>query len=92
MLQICCEKWDQSADSLREQALNSIHPRTRERFLALFEITCGKNATQISRETGRNHQTVMGWVHRYNQTGPESLLYRRTGGSLPLFAKKSPTG
>jgi len=39
MLQICCEKWDQSADSLREQALNSIHPRTRERFLALFEIT-----------------------------------------------------
>jgi hypothetical protein len=32
--------------------------------LALFEIATGKNATQISRETGRNHQTVMGWVHQ----------------------------
>lgn len=92
MLQICCEKWGQTVDSLREQALNSPHPRTRERFLALFEITCGKNATQISRETGRNHQTVMGWVHRYNQTGPESLWYRRTGGSLPLFVQKSLKG
>jgi len=49
MLQICYEKWGQTADSLREQALNSPHPRTRER-----------------------------------------LLYRRTGGSLPLFAQQSP--
>lgn len=92
MLQVCHEKWGQTADSLREQALNSTHPRTRERFLALFEITGGKNATQISRETGRNHQTVMGWVHRYNQTGPSSLLYQRTGGSLPLFVQKLPKG
>ncbi len=92
MLQICYEQWGQTADSLRDQALNSPHPRTRERFLALFEITCGKNATQISRETGRNHQTVMGWVHRYNQTGPKACCTAVLVAASPFFAQKSPKG
>lgn len=91
MLKVCYENWNQSPEFLRELALNHEHPRTRERFLALFEIATGKNATQISRETGRNHQTVMGWVHQYNEKGHESLFYQRTGGSLPLFTQKSPT-
>jgi transposase len=56
--------------------------------LALFEIATGKNATQISKETNRNHQTVMGWVHKYNAHGHESLIYKRTGGNLPLFSPK----
>jgi len=59
--------------------------------MALFEIMQGKTATQISRETGRDDQTVMGWVHRYNQTGHESLYYQRTGGSRPLFVPPSRT-
>jgi len=91
MLKVCYETWSQSPDFLRELALNHEHPRTRERFLALFEIATGKNATQISRETGRNHQTVMGWVHQYNKKGHESLFYRRTGARRPLFVQKSPT-
>lgn len=91
MLCVHYDKWGQSPETLREFALNGGHPRTRERFLALFEISQGKNATQVSRETGRNHQTVMDWVHRYNNEGHESLFYRHTGGSLPLFARKSPT-
>jgi transposase len=55
----------------------------------LFEIATGrKNATQISKETNRNHQTVMEWVHKYNTHGHESLTYKRTGGNLPLFSPK----
>jgi hypothetical protein len=91
MLKVCYEKWGDSPASLREHALNHPHPRTRERFMALFEIVQGKTATQISRETGRDDQTVMGWVHRYNQTGHESLYYQRTGGSRPLFVPPSRT-
>ena len=90
MLKVCYENWGQTPEFLRDIALNHEHPRTRERFLALYEIAIGKNATQISRETGRNHQTVMSWVHQYNTTGHESVFYRRTGGSLPLFTQKSP--
>ncbi|MGD1906935.1 MAG: helix-turn-helix domain-containing protein [Leptolyngbyaceae cyanobacterium] len=46
------------------------HPRSRERFMALYDISQGKNATKVSRDTGRNHQTVMSWVHRHNAAEP----------------------
>ena len=65
---------------LRDQALNASHPRTRERFLALYEISQGESATQVAWQTQRNPQTVMSWVHRYNSSGPESLTFRDTGG------------
>jgi len=53
--------------------------------MALYEICNGKNATQVSRETGRNPQTIMEWVHRYNQAGPETLVYQHSGGHPPLY-------
>ena len=85
MLKVECEKWNQSLEKLREEALKAEHPRTRERWMALDEICGGKNATQIGKETGRNPQTIMEWVHRYNDRGLEALIYQRTGGRLPLF-------
>jgi transposase len=89
MLKVCYENWNHTPETLRDFALNSEHPRTRERFMALFEMVVGgKNATQISKETQRNHQTVMSWVHKYNTHGHESLIYKRTGGNLPLFSPK----
>lgn len=33
--------------------------------MGLYEISQGKNATQVGQETGRNPQTVIEWVHRY---------------------------
>lgn len=52
--------------------------------MALYEICGGKNASQVGRDSQRNPQTVMEWVHRYNEKGPEAMLYRRTGGHPPL--------
>jgi transposase len=89
MLKVYYEKWNQSLEFLRDLALNAEHSRTRERFLALFEIATGKNATEVSLETKRDDQTVMSWVHKYNKLGYESLIYKRTGGRPPLFAKRS---
>jgi transposase len=66
MLKVEGEKWNQSLETLREKALRAEHPRTRERLMALSEICGGKNATQIGKDTGRNPQTIMEWVHRYN--------------------------
>lgn len=84
MLKINCDRWNQNAANLREEALKADHARSRERLMALYEICNGKNATQVSRETGRNPQTIMEWVHRYNQAGPETLVYQRSGGHSPL--------
>jgi transposase len=81
--------WQQTTESLREQALNAQYPRTRERFMGLYEITLGKSVTQVGEDTGRNPQTIMGWVHQYNTFGPTALIYQRTGGRPPLCQNKS---
>jgi hypothetical protein len=64
------------------------HPRTTERWMALDEIGIGKNATKVGTATGRNHQTVMEWVQRYNEIGPEAMVFKQTG-CHPPFAKSS---
>lgn len=61
----------------------------RERLMALYEISAGKSATKVGKETKRNPQTVMEWVHRYNQEGLAALKYQRTGGRTPFLAKQS---
>ncbi|MDA1055919.1 MAG: helix-turn-helix domain-containing protein [Planctomycetota bacterium] len=79
-------KWGQSTEELRLASITAEHPRTRERFLALYlNTTAAKSATQIARQSGHRPETVIGWVHRYNEHGPDAIVYRRTGGRLPLF-------
>jgi len=73
---------------LREQALKATHPRTRERILALYDVTQGASATQVALRTGRNPQTVMGWVHQYNRFGPQGIAYQHSGGPTPLCLKQ----
>jgi hypothetical protein len=79
--------WGQSPQDLRCLAVSAPHARTRERALALFEITQGWCATRLAARTGRHPQTVMGWVHAYNAQGPAALAFRRTGGRCPFFAR-----
>ena len=79
-------KWNQSSDDLRRLATESTHPRTRERFLALYQIaTQQTNATQWAAQIDRCDESVMGWIHTYNERGPEAMTYRRTGGSAPFL-------
>lgn len=83
-LKVDYEKKGDSLESLRREAMSAPHARTRERFLALYEISQGRSATEIGKATGRNPQTVMGWVHRYNESGKDGLRYHRTGGRPPF--------
>jgi hypothetical protein len=85
MLRVDTERWQQTAEQLREQGIRAEHPCSRERFLGLYEIAKGKSASRVGRESGRNPQTVMEWVHRYNAEGSEALLYRHSGGQRPLL-------
>ncbi len=79
-------RWGQTPEDLRHLALSAPHARTRERALALFDITQHRCATQVAMRTGRRAHTVMDWVHAYNQGGPDALTFRRTGGRRPFFA------
>lgn len=81
-------KWKQTPDDFRRLAVEAEHPRTRERFQALYQIVIGgSNATQWAEQIGRCDESVMGWVHTYNRKGPEALIYRRTGGRAPFLRR-----
>ena len=90
MLAVDYTQWSQTPEDLRVLSLEAKHPRTRERFLALYEITQGSYPTKIANHTNRHYQTVMKWVHQYNTQGPEAIKFRHTGGHPP-FAKRSKT-
>ena len=87
MLRVDYARWGQTPEDLRYLALSAPHARTRERALALFDITQHRCATQVAGRTGRRAHTVMSWVHAYNAQGPDALTFRRTGGRRPLFAR-----
>src|SRR5207248_7549049 len=79
-------RWGQTPEDLRHLAVSAPHARTRERALALFDITQHSCATQVAGRTGRRAHTVMDGVHAYNAQGPDALTFRRTGGRRPFFA------
>jgi hypothetical protein len=86
MIRIDLDKWGQSHDDLRRLATESPHPRTRERFLALYMIAAGRaNASSWARSIDRENETVIGWVRSYHERGPDAATYRKTGGSTPFF-------
>src|SRR5215213_5600128 len=85
VLRVDYARWGQTPEDLRHLALSAPHARTRERALALFDITQHGCATQVAVRTGRRAHTVMDWVHAYNQGGPAALAFRRTGGRRPFF-------
>ncbi len=58
-----------------------LHCRDKSRFQALYLIASGRfNATTCAAHIGRQDETVLAWVRLYNQSGPDALAYRRTGG------------
>lgn len=83
------ERWQQTPDDLRGMALQAEHPRTRERFLALYDIAMGTCATAVARATGRSDESLLRWVHAYNEHGPEVLVFRHTGGRPPFVPSSS---
>ncbi len=88
MLSINTAKWGETPEKLREFALQENHSRTRERLMALYEITQGKSATKVAQSSNRNPQTVMSWVHQYNNFGLQSLRFKHTGGHPPILPPK----
>jgi hypothetical protein len=86
MIKVELAKWGQTVADLRQASLNEAHPRSRERFQALYLIASGQfNASACAAHIGRQDETVLRWVHLYNRHGPRVLSYRHTGGRSPLL-------
>ena len=84
MLKLDLAKWSQTPEDLRVAALTAAHARTRERFLALYELTqLGRGASAVACGAGRHLQTRIRWVHCDHETGPHALVFEPTGGLPP---------
>jgi len=84
MIQVELAKWRQTLEDLRLASLPEAHRRSRERFQALSSIASGRfPATTWAAHSGRQDETVLRWVHRYNRHGPDALASRHTGGRSP---------
>jgi len=89
MVRVDCNKWGQTPEDLRRASVEAPHARSRERFRALYLIASGRfNATACAAHIGRQDETVLAWVHRYNKQGPDALAYRRSGGRAPLLRRR----
>ncbi len=85
MLSVEHARWGQTPEDLRQLAVSAPHRRTRQRFLALYDIVQGsRGATCVALRAGRQPQTVIGWLHAYDARGPDALVYRRSGGRPPF--------
>jgi len=87
MVHVDTARWSQTPDDLRRLAVEAAHPRTRERFQALYEVTQDWSAFGWSKETGRRHSTILEWIRTYNDGGPDALTFVRTGGSVPFLPR-----
>ena len=93
MVRVEMARWGQSLDDLRRASLRAAHPRSRERFQALYLIASGRlNATARAAHIGRQDETVLRWAHLYNRHGPEALAYRHSGGRAPLLPSSRSNG
>ena len=64
MVRVAMSKWGQTLEELRRLSLHAPHPSSRERFLALLQVTEGTdNATSWAARYDRQDETVMKWVH-----------------------------
>ncbi|WP_175404501.1 helix-turn-helix domain-containing protein [Endozoicomonas atrinae] len=66
------------------QSIQAPHTRTRERFSALYQVATGGSPVAVAKKLDRRHDTVTGWINKYNLSGPDSMVYRRTGGHPPF--------
>src|SRR4051794_22295230 len=90
MLRVDHARWDQTPADLRRLATSAPHPRTRERFLALYEITQESCATRMAGRTPPPPQAGRGWLHLYNPGAPGALPYQRPGAPPPLSPETEP--
>ena len=87
------EKWNQTVEYIRRLSVEAEHPRSRERFQALYMIGSAQdNASHWAQSVNRQKQTVLKWVHRYNEAGPESIHYQATGGAQAKLSEAEKNG
>ena len=76
-------KEDLSAQEFRAAAKAAIDANQARRLLALAAIRDGKTRTEAARIGGMDRQTLVDWVHAYNNHGIDGLINATSPGRPP---------
>lgn len=90
MIRIDLTRFSLSLALLGELITMAVHPRTRERLLAIFRIAQGDSAATVCRELQRDHHPVLKWAHDFNLGGPYALVYKLSGGTPSQLSSLAP--
>ena len=71
--------WALQPDDFLQESRHG-HPRKRERWLALYWMVQNVSQAEIARRLGRTRETIQIWKEAFEQNGPESLNFTRSGG------------
>jgi transposase len=73
---------DHSAKELRTLARGVKDNNQARRLLSLAAVLDGMSWEDAARIGGMDRQTLRDWVHRFNTSGPDGLLYHWTDGPV----------
>jgi transposase len=78
-------RWKQTPIEIHRLAFSHANVRTRERYLALSKVLDGLAPFRVAATMGKSESTIYTWLRRYNESGPQGIEYRRSGGRRPSF-------
>lgn len=82
-------RWGLTTLDFKERAKSAEHPREQERWLALAWVSEGKSKEEVAHLLQRHYNTILNWINRFNENGPEGLRYHPpTGGRSWLTSEQ----
>src|SRR5215204_4945325 len=86
MGQAIAVRTDFTAGEVRRFAKRAKDAAQARRLLAIAAVLDGMSREDAARIGGMDRQTLRDWVHRFNQAGPDGLLYAWTSGPTPRLS------
>ncbi len=74
------------ADTLRKLARECRDVHQARRLLALAAVCDGASREEAAKVGGMDRQTLRDWVHRFNESGPDGLVNRKSTGRKSLLS------
>ena len=88
-MQELLERWQVDVRQVRAQMYRAPTARERERWHALWLLSRGWSAAQVSEALERDPHTIGEWVTAFRDRGPTGLAFAHTGGSPPPSTRTS---
>ena len=79
---------DKSAADLRLASSKCSDGAQVRRLLAIAMVLEGRSRTEAAKLNGMDRQTLVDWVHRYNASGIEGLVSRKSPGREAFLTKE----